>query len=169
MLDGSAELATGGSIAPLSARRKMMEEPALGAGSFPQHALALNPNRDQPFVYRHFTDQRGQVVFKGYSLVDFASVRDQYARWYWTSGVRPGEGVGVEEPAGGCPPRADEPDTRDRGAGAVGCCRHSANRRGLPDWRDRQGAEARTARRVGDVVHARPAESKQPMLGVAGD
>jgi hypothetical protein len=105
MLDGSAELVTGGSVAPLSPRRKMMEEPPLGAGSFLQHALALNPNRDQPFVYRHFTDQRGQVVFKGYSLVDLASVRDQ----------------------------------------------------------------ARTAHRVGDVVHGRPAESEQPVLGVAGD
>jgi acyl-coenzyme A synthetase/AMP-(fatty) acid ligase len=83
------------SIAPLSARRKMMEEPTLGAGSFLDHALALNPNREEPFVYRHFTDQRGNVVLKGHSLVDLAAIRDQYARWYWANGVRPGDPVGV--------------------------------------------------------------------------
>ncbi len=83
------------SVAPLSARRKMMEEPTLGAGSFLDHALALNPNRDEPFVYKHFTDQRGNVVLKGHSLVDLAAIRDQYARWYWANGVRPGEPVGV--------------------------------------------------------------------------
>jgi hypothetical protein len=83
------------SVAPLSARRKMMEDPALGAGSFLQHALALNPNREEPFVYRHFTDLRGNVVLKGHSLVDLAAIRDQYARWYWANGVRPGEPVGV--------------------------------------------------------------------------
>lgn len=49
MLDGSAELVTGGSIAPLSARRKMMEEPALDAGSFLQHALALTGS-EQPVL-----------------------------------------------------------------------------------------------------------------------
>jgi acyl-coenzyme A synthetase/AMP-(fatty) acid ligase len=83
------------SVAPLAARRKMMEEPTLGAGSFLQHALALNPNREEPFVYRHFTDQRGNVVLKGHSLVDLATIRDQYARWYRANGVRPGEAVGV--------------------------------------------------------------------------
>ena len=83
------------SVAPLSARRKMMEEPTLGAGSFLDHALALNPNREEPFVYKHFTDQRGNVVLKGHSLVDLAAIRDQYARWYWANGVRPGEPVGV--------------------------------------------------------------------------
>jgi acyl-coenzyme A synthetase/AMP-(fatty) acid ligase len=83
------------SVAPLSARLKMMEEPTLGAGSFLQHALALNPNREEPFVYRHFTDQRGIVVLKGHSLVDLAAIRDQYARWYRANGVRAGEVIGV--------------------------------------------------------------------------
>ena len=83
------------SVAPLAARLKMMDEPTLGAGSFLQHALELNPNREEPFVYRHFTDQRGNVVLKGYSLVDLAAIRDQYARWYWANGVRPGDPVGV--------------------------------------------------------------------------
>lgn len=83
------------SIAPLSVRRKMMEDPALGAGSFLDFALELNPNRDQPFLYRHFLDRRGHVVLKGHSLVDLASIRDQYAKWYWSNGVRPGDAVGI--------------------------------------------------------------------------
>jgi len=83
------------SIAPLSARLRMMEEPELGAGSFLDFALALNPNRDIPFVFRHYTDQRGHVVLKGHSLRDLDDVRRQYAKWYWANGVRPQDVVGV--------------------------------------------------------------------------
>ncbi len=91
------------SIAPLAVRRTMMEESTLGAGSFLDHALALNPNRNQPFLFRHFTDQRGRVVLRGFSLVDLAAIRNRYARWYWANGVRPGEPVGVYV-AEGCEP-----------------------------------------------------------------
>jgi len=94
---------TGHSIAPLDVRRRMMEDPELGAGSFLGHALALNPNRDYPFLYKHLTDQRGRVVLKGYSLVDVAVIRDKYAKWYWANGVRPGDPVGIYV-AEGCEP-----------------------------------------------------------------
>ncbi len=82
-------------IAPLEARRKMMSEPSLGAGSFLDHALALNPNRDQPFLYKHHTDHRGSVVLTGFSLVDLQAIRERYARWYWANGVRAGDPIGV--------------------------------------------------------------------------
>jgi acyl-coenzyme A synthetase/AMP-(fatty) acid ligase len=82
-------------IAPLEARKKMMESPTLGAGSFLDCALELNPNRDVPFLYKHVTDQRGAVVLTGFSLLDVQAMRDKYARWYWANGVRPGEVVGV--------------------------------------------------------------------------
>jgi acyl-coenzyme A synthetase/AMP-(fatty) acid ligase len=73
----------------------MMIEPTLGAGSFLDHALALNPNRDQPFLYKHQTDHQGRVVLTGFSLVNLQAIRERYARWYWANGVRPGEPVGV--------------------------------------------------------------------------
>ncbi len=91
------------SIAPISARRKMMGDPTLGAGSFLDRALVLNPNRSQKFLYRHFVDQSGRVVLRGYSLLDIAAIRDAYAKWYWANGVRPGEPVGVYV-AEGCEP-----------------------------------------------------------------
>ena len=43
------------SIAPLSARRQLMEEPNLGAGSFLDYGLKFNPNKDEPFVLGEFT------------------------------------------------------------------------------------------------------------------
>lgn len=82
-------------IAPLEARRKMMQDPTLGAGSFLDCALELNPNRERPFLYKHHLDQRKRVVLTGYSLLDLQAIRDRYARWYWANGVRPGEAVGV--------------------------------------------------------------------------
>ncbi|MGH3940581.1 MAG: class I adenylate-forming enzyme family protein [Pseudonocardiaceae bacterium] len=82
-------------IAPLSARQQLMTDPTLGAGSFLQHALAVNPHRAIPFAYSHHADQRGGVVLRGHSLLDLAAIRDRYARWYWANGVRPGEPVGV--------------------------------------------------------------------------
>ncbi|WP_394840266.1 acyl--CoA ligase [Pendulispora rubella] len=82
-------------IAPLEVRRQFMEDPTVGAGSFLDHALTLNPNRDIPFLYKHHTDQRGHVVLTGYSLLELQAIRDRYARWYWANGVRPGEPVGV--------------------------------------------------------------------------
>ncbi|MQA27774.1 MAG: AMP-binding protein, partial [Micromonosporaceae bacterium] len=83
------------SIAPLAARRQLMTEPALGAGNFLDHALAVNPNRFVPYAYSHHTDHRGEVVLRGHSLLDLAALRDGYAKWYWANGVRPGEPVGV--------------------------------------------------------------------------
>lgn len=83
------------SIAPLSARRKMLDEPGLGAGTFLQHALAYNPNPSKRFLYRHHSNQHGQVELYGYSLHDLELIRDRYARWYWTNGVRPRQPVGV--------------------------------------------------------------------------
>ncbi|WP_198045514.1 class I adenylate-forming enzyme family protein [Kitasatospora mediocidica] len=72
-----------------------MTEPTLGAGNFLDQAIAANPQRAVPFVYSHHTDHRGAVVLRGHSLLDLAALRDQYARWYWANGVRPGEPVGV--------------------------------------------------------------------------
>ncbi|GAA1266287.1 long-chain fatty acid--CoA ligase [Kitasatospora nipponensis] len=83
------------SIAPLAARRQLMTEPTLGAGNFLDHALAVNPNRAVPFAFSHSTDHRGQVVLRGHSLLDLARMRDDYARWYWANGVRPGEPVAI--------------------------------------------------------------------------
>ncbi|OLB74056.1 MAG: hypothetical protein AUI14_24550 [Actinobacteria bacterium 13_2_20CM_2_71_6] len=82
-------------IAPLSVRQQFMTEPELGAGSFLEYAVRMNPNRTVPFAYSHTTDHRGGVVLRGYSLVDLAELRDRYAKWYWANGVRPGEPVGI--------------------------------------------------------------------------
>lgn len=82
-------------IAPLDVRQRFMTEPDLGAGNFLQYALEGNPNRDVPFLYSHLTNHRGEVVLTGHSLVDLAALRDRYAKWYWSNGVRPGEPVGV--------------------------------------------------------------------------
>lgn len=82
-------------IAPLTARERLMTEPALGAGNFLDHALSVNPNRAVPFAYSHHTDHRGAVVLRGHSLLDLAALRDRYATWYRANGVRPGEPVGV--------------------------------------------------------------------------
>jgi acyl-coenzyme A synthetase/AMP-(fatty) acid ligase len=83
------------SIAPLAARQKMMEEPTLGAGSFLDHALRLNPNREQPFLYKHRNDHRGQVVLTGYSLIELEAMRAHYAKWYVANGVVSGDVVGI--------------------------------------------------------------------------
>jgi acyl-coenzyme A synthetase/AMP-(fatty) acid ligase len=83
------------SIAPLDARRQLMTEPDLGAGNFLDYALAVNPNRAVPYLYSHHTDHRGEVVVRGHSLVDLAAIRDRYAKWYWATGVRPGEPVAI--------------------------------------------------------------------------
>jgi acyl-coenzyme A synthetase/AMP-(fatty) acid ligase len=83
------------SIAPLSARRKMLDEPGLGAGTFLQYALAYNPNPFNRFLYRDYRGQHGQVELYGYSLRDLESIRDRYAQWYWGNGVRPGQPVGI--------------------------------------------------------------------------
>ena len=88
-------LHTTSSIAPLPARRRLMTEPDLGAGNFLQYALDSNPNRAVPFVYSHHNDHRGQVVLRGPSLLDLADLRDRYAKWYRSNGVRPGEPVGI--------------------------------------------------------------------------
>nr|BFD88179.1 hypothetical protein StreXyl84_75800 [Streptomyces sp. Xyl84] len=82
-------------VAPLSVREKFMTDPDLGAGNFLEHALRHNPNLDAPLVYDHRLDARGHVVLRGYSLRELAAIRDQYARWYWTNGVRPGEPVAL--------------------------------------------------------------------------
>jgi acyl-coenzyme A synthetase/AMP-(fatty) acid ligase len=83
------------SIAPLEVRRQFMDDPELGAGSFLDHALRANPNRDQPFLYRHRTRANGDVELIGYSLVDVAARRDQYARWYHANGVVPHDVIGI--------------------------------------------------------------------------
>ena len=82
-------------IAPLDVRRKFMTDPDLGAGNFLDAALAANPNRDVPYAFTHRLDHAGRVAIRGYSLTDLARLRDQYARWYHTAGVRAGEPVGV--------------------------------------------------------------------------
>jgi acyl-CoA synthetase (AMP-forming)/AMP-acid ligase II len=82
-------------ILPLPARRRLVNEPALGAGTFLQYALRYNQNRDSPVLYSHHIDERGQVALHGHSLHDLATIRDRYARWYWANGVRPGQPVGV--------------------------------------------------------------------------
>ena len=86
---------TGSPIAPLDVRKRFMTEPDLGAGNFLQYALEANPHRDVPFLYSHLANHRGEVVLTGHSLVDFAALRDRYATWYWSNGVRPGDPVGV--------------------------------------------------------------------------
>lgn len=83
------------SIAPLEVRRQFMADPDLGAGNFLDHALRANPNRDQPFLYRHRTGANGQVELIGHSLVELAARRDQYARWYHANGVTTRDVIGV--------------------------------------------------------------------------
>jgi acyl-CoA synthetase (AMP-forming)/AMP-acid ligase II len=83
------------SIAPLSAREQLMTEPELGAGNFLDYAIAVNPNRNVPYAFKHGKDHRGQVTMRGHSLVEVAALRDRYAKWYWANGVRPGEPVGI--------------------------------------------------------------------------
>jgi acyl-coenzyme A synthetase/AMP-(fatty) acid ligase len=82
-------------IAPLAAREQLMTELALGAGNFLDYAIAANPHRAVPYLYRHSLDHRGAVVLRGHSLLDVAELRDGYARWYWANGVRPGDPVGI--------------------------------------------------------------------------
>ncbi len=82
-------------IAPLSVREQFMTEAGLGAGNFLEYAARMNPNRTVPFCYTHTTDHRGEVVLRGYSLMDLVALRDRYAKWYHTYGVRPGDPVGV--------------------------------------------------------------------------
>ncbi|WP_063795865.1 class I adenylate-forming enzyme family protein [Peterkaempfera griseoplana] len=82
-------------IAPLSVRRKFLTDPDLGAGNFLQYALDHNPHLDLPLVYSHHNDQHGQVALRGHSLHQLEALRDQYARWYWANGVRPGEPVAL--------------------------------------------------------------------------
>jgi 3-aminoavenalumate diazotase len=82
-------------VAPLSVRQQFMTEPGLGAGNFLEYAVRANPNRTVPFLYTHSTDHRGEVVLRGYSLVDLAALRDRYAKWYVANGVRPGDPVGI--------------------------------------------------------------------------
>jgi acyl-coenzyme A synthetase/AMP-(fatty) acid ligase len=94
---------TGSPIAPLDVRERFMTEPDLGAGNFLQYALEANPHRDVPFLYSHLANHRGEVVLTGHSLVDLAALRDRYAKWYWSNGVRPGDPVGVVV-AEGLPP-----------------------------------------------------------------
>ena len=86
---------TGSPIAPLDVRKRFMTEPDLGAGNFLQYALEANPHREVPFLYSHLANHRGEVVLTGHSLVDLAALRDRYATWYWSNGVRPGDPVGV--------------------------------------------------------------------------
>jgi acyl-CoA synthetase (AMP-forming)/AMP-acid ligase II len=83
------------SIAPLDVRERFMTASDLGAGNFLDHAVAANPNRAVPFAFSHHLDHTGVVVLKGHSLDDLARLRDLYAGWYWSNGVRPGEPVGV--------------------------------------------------------------------------
>jgi acyl-coenzyme A synthetase/AMP-(fatty) acid ligase len=94
---------TGSPIAPLDVRERFMTEPDLGAGNFLQYALEANPHRDVPYLYSHLANHRGEVVLTGHSLVDLAALRDRYAKWYWSNGVRPGDPVGVVV-AEGLPP-----------------------------------------------------------------
>jgi acyl-coenzyme A synthetase/AMP-(fatty) acid ligase len=82
-------------VAPLTVRQQFMTEPELGAGNFLEYAVRANPNRTVPFAYTHTTDHRGEVVLRGYSLVDLADLRDRYAKWYWANGVRAGDPVGI--------------------------------------------------------------------------
>jgi acyl-coenzyme A synthetase/AMP-(fatty) acid ligase len=83
------------SIASIAARKAMMEDVTLGAGSFLDHALKLNTNRNEPFLYKHHLDHAGRVVLTGHSLNDLQSIRDHYAKWYWANGVRSGDVVGI--------------------------------------------------------------------------
>jgi acyl-coenzyme A synthetase/AMP-(fatty) acid ligase len=82
-------------VAPMEARRKFLTDPDLGAGNFLQYALAHNPHKDIPLVYSHRTDERGHVALRGHSLLELESIREGYARWYWSNGVRPGEPVAL--------------------------------------------------------------------------
>ncbi|MER7078687.1 Acyl-CoA synthetase (AMP-forming)/AMP-acid ligase II [Saccharopolyspora kobensis] len=82
-------------IAPLSVRQELMADPTLGAGSFLQRAIEVNPNRAVQFAYTHRTNHRGEVEVRGYSLLDLQAIRDRYASWYWANGVRPGDPVAV--------------------------------------------------------------------------
>ncbi len=83
------------SIAPLSVRESMMTHPTLGAGSFLDVAAELNPNNQVPFLYKHNTNTKGQVVLKGFSLCDVQSIRNKYAAWYHENDVVAGDVVGV--------------------------------------------------------------------------
>jgi len=82
-------------VAPREVRERFMTEPGLGAGNFLQYALESNPNRAVPVVYSHHSDHRGGVFLRGHSLQDLAALRDRYAKWYHSNGVRPGEPVGI--------------------------------------------------------------------------
>ncbi|MFG2041126.1 class I adenylate-forming enzyme family protein [Dactylosporangium sp. NPDC048998] len=82
-------------VAPLAVRERFMTEPGLGAGNFLQYAVDHNPNRALPMVFSHHPDHTGGVFLRGHSLLDLAALRDRYAKWYHTNGVRPGEPVAV--------------------------------------------------------------------------
>lgn len=86
---------TASPIAPLEVRQQYMTEPDLGAGNFLDYAARCNPNAAVPFAYSHLTDHRGEVVLRGYSVLDLVELRDRYAKWYWANGVRPGDPVGI--------------------------------------------------------------------------
>jgi acyl-coenzyme A synthetase/AMP-(fatty) acid ligase len=86
---------TESTIAPLPVRQQFMTEPRLGAGNFLEYAAKYNPHNATPFIYSHTVDHKGGVVLNGHSLLDLIEIRDRYAKWYWSNGVRAGEPVGI--------------------------------------------------------------------------
>ena len=82
-------------IAPLAGPREVHDRTRPRGRQLPGPRPGRNPHRSVPFVFSHHLDHRGQVVLQAATACGPGGLRDQYARWYWANGVRPGEPVGV--------------------------------------------------------------------------
>ncbi|MEV4949568.1 class I adenylate-forming enzyme family protein [Streptomyces sp. NPDC053755] len=97
---------------PLRARLRLLADPALGVGSFLDHARAVSPAPSAPFLLAQraggagggAAGDPGPPGLRGeeddgeverLSLDRLAEIRDAYASWYHQAGVRKGDPVGV--------------------------------------------------------------------------
>ncbi|MFF8608449.1 class I adenylate-forming enzyme family protein [Streptomyces sp. NPDC015346] len=97
---------------PLRARLRLLADPALGVGSFLDHARAVSPAPSAPFLLAQRAGgpgaggggaagdpggggEEGEEELERLSLDRLTELRDAYASWYHRAGVTKGDPVGV--------------------------------------------------------------------------
>ncbi|GGT81130.1 class I adenylate-forming enzyme family protein [Streptomyces lateritius] len=97
---------------PLRARLRLLADPALGVGSFLDHARAVSPAPSAPFLLAQRAGgpgaggggaagdpgdvgEEGEEEIERLSLDRLTEIRDAYASWYHKAGVKKGDPVGV--------------------------------------------------------------------------
>jgi acyl-coenzyme A synthetase/AMP-(fatty) acid ligase len=83
-------------LLPFELRQKLAADPTLGCGNFFRRAWETNPQRASALIWldrpcRTFSGE----TFESFSLDSLKRVSDQYAAWYWGSGVREKDPVAV--------------------------------------------------------------------------